>query len=160
VADLSHTPAARYADIINRVAAEMLADGRPHAIAPDRFVLLIAGVGDRETRWGAIRGKSGTTGAGIVGFDGHGRGLMQIDDRYHALARWDDPETNIRAGAAILLANLDHYGGDEPPALAAYNCGLHGVDRALSEGLGVDAYTTGRDYSRDVLARVARWTGA
>lgn len=38
-------------------------------------------------------------------------------------------------------------------ALAAYNCGAGNVLRALRQGVDVDFYTAGRDYSQDVLDR-------
>jgi hypothetical protein len=44
--------------------------------------------------------------------------------------------------------------GDERQALAAFNCGVGGVRRALAAGFDVDANTTGRDYSRWVLDRM------
>jgi hypothetical protein len=41
-------------------------------------------------------------------------------------------------------------------AIAAYNSGLTNVMKALGQGLDVDHYTTGQDYSWDVLNR-AGW---
>jgi hypothetical protein len=38
-------------------------------------------------------------------------------------------------------------------ALAAYNCGTGNVLHALRQGFDLDFYTSGRDYSRDVLNR-------
>lgn len=48
-----------------------------------------------------------------TGDNGHGRGLMQVDDRYHAewLASnpWWEPRTNIDKGAAILNQKLAFF---------------------------------------------------
>ena len=38
-------------------------------------------------------------------------------------------------------------------ALAACSCGAGNVLQALRQGLVLDFYTSGRDYSRDVLSR-------
>ena len=41
-------------------------------------------------------------------------------------------------------------------ALASYNAGPGNVQAALTRGVHPDAYTTGADYSRDVVARAGR----
>ena len=45
-----------------------------------------------------------------TGDSGHGRGLMQIDDRSHGqwlmTHNWQDPETNITYGGQILASNM------------------------------------------------------
>ncbi|HEY3020643.1 MAG TPA: lytic transglycosylase domain-containing protein [Solirubrobacteraceae bacterium] len=48
------------------------------------------------------------------------------------------PQVNISYGAWYLRHLLDHYGGDEVLALAAYNAGLGNVDRWLIQGGGGD----------------------
>jgi len=112
---------------------------------------LILGVIDRETR-----------GRNIIGDHGHGRGLMQIDDRFHA--RWLadhqaglDPATNIDYGAHMLRQNLDHFHGDTQAALAAYNSGVGRVDRLIAAGQDVDSHTTGHDYGADTMRRADRF---
>lgn len=126
---------------------------------------VIAGVGSRESGWGIYltpRGPAGT------GDSGHGHGLMQIDDRYHAFARrgdWQNASSNIAYGAELLRQYIDRmedYSQGEGlgtnlmqlrAGLAAYNGGPSGVRRALRFGRDPDTQTTGGDYSRDVLSR-------
>ncbi|GEM_PF-1834709 len=124
---------------------------------------VVAGIGSRESGWGRFlspRGPSGT------GDGGHGRGLMQIDDRYHqsfiGSGRWSNPKDNIDYAVDQVLANyyshLDRNTALEGRellrgAIAAYNSGLSSVTRAISQGRDVDYYTTGQDYSWDVLNR-------
>jgi hypothetical protein len=38
-------------------------------------------------------------------------------------------------------------------ALAAYNCGIGNVMRAVQHGFDLDFYTAGRDYARNTLDR-------
>ncbi len=82
---------------------------------------LLAAVAAQET------GGPGTdSGRNIVGDGGHGRGLFQIDDRWHAFARDPaalDPARNADYAAGLLQANLQRYGGDVKAALSAYNTG-------------------------------------
>lgn len=131
---------------------------------------LLAAICARESGGGVYlvpRGPEGT------GDGGHGRGLMQIDDRYHGefIARklpdgrfaWQDARENIRYGAGLLRQYLDQLDGDMPAAIAAYNAGptrIGRVKRRLSIDAPLDirltaydACTTGRDYARDVLRR-------
>ena len=101
--------------------------------------LLIAAVMQQE---------SGGRDPKVVGFDGHGRGLMQIDDRYHptfCAARFDGkqgpllcelPWASIAYGAALLRKNLLFFGGDLWPAVAAYNAGPITVRRAIDRAGG------------------------
>jgi hypothetical protein len=51
-------------------------------------------------------------------------GLTQcMPDKFRKSDRWNDPETNIRIGAAYLQQMLKQFNGDEKLALAAYNAG-------------------------------------
>ncbi|MGF1499112.1 MAG: SH3 domain-containing protein [Elainellaceae cyanobacterium] len=124
---------------------------------------VIGGIGSRESAWGRILSPRGPGGTGD---GGHGRGLMQIDDRFHAsfinTGAWRDPKASIDYGIDKVLApnygyldrNTTLEGVDLlRGALASYNAGLGSVKRALAEGRDVDYYTTGQDYSWDVLNR-------
>jgi len=82
---------------------------------------LLAAVAAQETG-----GPGSDSGANIVGDYGHGHGLFQIDDRYHAFAQTPgalDPAQNAEFAAGLLSGLLDRYGGDVHAALSAYNAG-------------------------------------
>jgi soluble lytic murein transglycosylase-like protein len=97
---------------------------------------------------------------GAIGF---GLGLMQIDSEFNwewanggtdtqGQLRWAVPAENITKGAAILRGCIDQL-GDVRAGVAAYNAGVGAVRRVLAAGGDVDAVTSGRNYSADVLAR-------
>jgi hypothetical protein len=82
---------------------------------------LLAAVAAQETG-----GPASNSGRNVVGDGGHGHGVFQIDDRWHAFARTPaamDPAQNADYAAGILASNLDQYGGDVHAALSAYNAG-------------------------------------
>ena len=82
---------------------------------------LLAAVAAQETG-----GPGSNSGRNIVGDQGHGYGLFQIDDRWHAFARTPaamDPAKNADYAAGMIASNLDRYGGDVRKALSAYNAG-------------------------------------
>jgi len=141
---------------------------------------VICGIGSRESGWGLLLKPPGPAGTGDFAQrkpkpplrpdrmppdgKGFGRGLMQIDFDFHPLAQsgnWHDPETNIRYGCQVLAQKLGYVRKNSGlqnlmllrGAVAAYNCGEGNVCKALAEGSDVDARTTGRDYSADVLNR-------
>lgn len=138
---------------------------------------LLAAVCDRESRGGLALTPPGPGGTGD---SGHGRGLMQVDDRFHvgfitasdSAGRhlWRQPSYNILYGAQLLRSNLDAL-GDVHLALAAYNAGVARVRTAANavtvggdaetllgqRRAAADARTTGGDYGRDVLRRRAQW---
>jgi hypothetical protein len=159
-----------------RYGATVVAAAGHFGLAP----AVIVALGSRESRWGLAlspRGPGGTAdltprsflGAHRVGPlppDGHGfaRGLMQIDYDAHEFARsgpWHEPDANVRYACEVLVAFrpvLRRHTVLRGPALlramlAAYNCGLDNVLRAARQGLDLDFYTAGRDYSREVLSR-------
>lgn len=103
-------------------------------------------------------------GPGGTGDFGHGRGLMQIDDRAHAEwireHDWGDPAENIRKGAQVLKEAHDFFrakglvdGKLWQATLAAYNAGAGRVLAAVRVGRDPDEVTTGRDYGAWVTAR-------
>jgi hypothetical protein len=82
---------------------------------------LLAAVAAQETG-----GPGSDSGRNVVGDGGHGRGVFQIDDRWHAFARSPaamDPASNADYAAGMLESNLRRYGGDTRAALSAYNSG-------------------------------------
>lgn len=92
------------------------------------------------------------------GDSGHGRGLMQIDDRSHKrfLAQHHgkpQPEASINYAANFLRSNLNRYKNNYHAAIAAYNTGPGSVDKSLKLGLSPDKTTAHGNYGSDVLAR-------
>ena len=82
---------------------------------------LLAAVAAQETG-----GPGADSGRNVVGDGGHGHGVFQIDDRWHAFARTPaamDPASNADYAAGLLESNLNRYGGDVRAALSAYNAG-------------------------------------
>lgn len=117
--------AAQYAPIILRVARETNLDP-----------FLIFALGDRESQWGDALTPKGPGGTGDFG---HGRGLMQIDDRSNAawLAAndWRDPYKNVRRGAEILLGKMRFFTGKS--IVKGYTDGMFvSIDKS-AEKLGV-----------------------
>ena len=110
----------------------------------------------------------------VVGDGGHGRGLFQIDDRWHASflgkhgaagAGGKPPVKEAAQYAAELVrSNLEYGSRKGVPererlkfALSAYNAGAGGAFKGWEERGDPDARTTGGDYGRDVLARLAHF---
>ncbi|MFH5833730.1 transglycosylase SLT domain-containing protein [Halalkalibaculum sp. DA384] len=113
---------------------------------------VLLAVASRETGMGTDRYYRNN---GFTGRDGHGKGIMQIDDRYHHFATItapNDHEQMIQYGARFLSELRDRFGSIKE-ALSAYNAGPDAVYTARVRGIDPDFYTTGGDYSRDVLAR-------
>lgn len=125
----------------NRYTSEVAAAAKRYRIPPS----VLFGIMMRESNGQNIRGDGG-----------HGRGLMQIDDRSHGawLASHNggmDPASNIMYAAQILRESMDAFGGDLRKGLAAYNAGVGGVQAALRAGRSPDSATTGGDYGSAVL---------
>ncbi|AKQ66516.1 hypothetical protein A176_003428 [Myxococcus hansupus] len=136
--------------------------------------LLVLALMDRESLGGDALTPKGPLGTGD---HGHGRGLMQIDDRAHKgfvgavddLGRplWRDPAVNVHYSCRLLRRNLDSLNGYVAGALAAYNAGLGRVRSVFGcvaadasdehRQVMVDSVTTGRDYSADVFRRRAEF---
>jgi len=96
--------------------------------------IALAAIMERESGGGEMltpRGPSGT------GDGGHGRGLMQIDDRWHPLfiasGLWRAPEFNVVYAARLLRDNLKALSGDYSAAVSAYNAGLGTIRRVIAE---------------------------
>ncbi len=145
----------KYEDTVKKVAARY-----------DIPASVIAGIGSRESHWGLALTPPGPAGTGDKG---HGRGLMQIDDRWHVnfiqSGKWTDPTENIIYGCAVLKNSMALFekrlGWTKSlrllqAGIAGYNCGPSRTLQAYQDGQDIDFYTTGRDYSRNVLER-AGW---
>jgi Transglycosylase SLT domain len=82
---------------------------------------LLAAVAAQETG-----GPGSNAGRNIVGDGGHGRGLFQIDDRWHDFAKAPaamDPGANADYAAGMLHGLIAQFGGNVHKALSAYNSG-------------------------------------
>jgi hypothetical protein len=132
----------------------------------------LAAIMDRETLCGFSPALD-KPGPGGRGDGGHGHGLFQIDDRFHAafMAKrmpdgtpaWADAWEAARYAAHFLASLLRIFEGSEACAAAAYNAGPDRVKACVKEltrpwmqhalCLAVDPLTTGRDYASDVLRR-------
>lgn len=138
-------------------------------------VSLILGIASRETNIEQI-----------VGDKGHGRGIMQIDDRafpdFINSGQWKDVRLNIAFGAYVLRTayqtiargqgltltasirgqRLSYVGarldqdGLLRTAVSAYNCGGAAYYWMSTKG-DPDLGTTGHDYSHDVMLRGAEF---
>ena len=99
-----------------RFGPQIEAAAKAHGLQPR----LLAAVAAQETG-----GPGSNSGANIVGDHGHGRGLFQIDDRWHAFATTPaamDPAKNADYAAGMLSGLIAKYGGVKQ-ALSAYNAG-------------------------------------
>src|SRR3954453_15549721 len=111
----------------------------------------------------------------IVGDGGHGRGLFQIDDRFHgdwlakhgARGAGTTPRLKDAAeyAASMLAANVSYarqkkVGEDQQVrfSASAYNAGCGGAFSGFQSG-DCDKRTTGGDYGSDVLERLAAIQG-
>jgi hypothetical protein len=150
-----------------RIVAELVHQGPPDGIG----TALVLALGSRETNI-----------ANIVGDGGHGRGWLQIDDRFHA--PWLQAHAGCKSGTwsakfasalpvgrvptltastlkaiELLHGNVAFATAHNVPsaqrmrfAVAAYNAGAGGAISGLGGG-NVDANTAHGDYSADVLSR-------
>jgi hypothetical protein len=144
--------AAKYADII-------LEESEATNRAPLWFVSPITTLqlGMRESRWGDALSPPGPGGTGD---GGHGRGLMQVDDRSNAdwLAAndWRDPRTNVRRGLEILQAKMSFLAGrSNVPGLASNGIITIGSKAAAARGVQPGNYQDPRPLSGDALLNAA-----
>jgi hypothetical protein len=114
-----------------RFATQIEQAAQRHSLDPT----LLAAVAAQETG-----GPGSNSGANIVGDGGHGHGVFQIDDRWHAFAATPaamDPAQNADYAAGMLSGLLAKYGGNVHDALSAYNAGsAHAVGTATTWGDG------------------------
>ncbi|WP_114226613.1 MULTISPECIES: M15 family metallopeptidase [Sphingomonas] len=142
--------------------------------------LLVYALGSRESDWGLTLKPPGPAGTGDWrprsaakwGYSmppdglGWGRGLLQADYQqpFAQTGNWRDPGANIDHGCRELAENIAYFDAHKAPnidplraGVAAYNCGRGGVRTAIAAGLDVDHFTTGKNYSADVLYRRTRF---
>lgn len=131
---------------------------------------LLAAVCDRESLGGEALTPKGPRG---VGDEGHGRGLMQIDDRWHKgfiraefddrVPLWTDPFFVFGYAARLLRRLLNRFDQDVGAALCAYNAGEDDAIAVLKlmppEATSAERIqrfsqrTTQKNYCSDVLRR-------
>jgi Transglycosylase SLT domain len=100
-----------------RYGGEIAGAARAHGLDP----ALLAAVAAQETG-----GPGSDSGANVVGDGGHGHGVFQIDDRYHAFATTPaamQPAQNADYAAGLLSNLIAQNGGNVRAALSAYNAG-------------------------------------
>jgi hypothetical protein len=177
----------RYDQYVVTGANQLLGTGNS-GLTPEGARAVIAGIGSRESGWGLNTKPPGSFAAGTGDFaprryptkfrtgplppdgGGYGRGLMQIDYDAHPFARgdlWKAAGANIQYGAGVLAAARARLKGQTSltgeallrASIAAYNCGSGNVVTAIHTGRDVDYFTTGRNYSADVMNR-AGWFAA
>lgn len=130
-------------------APQIAGAARRHGLDAD----LLAAVAAQETG-----GPDTNTGHNVVGDGGHGRGLFQIDDRWHSFATSPaamDPAQNADYAAGMLSGLLKRYGGNVRAALSAYNAGspnAEGTKTRWSDGADLS-------YADSVLRHYQRLTG-
>lgn len=98
-------------------ASQIAGAARRHGVDPE----LLAAVAAQETG-----GPGSNAGRNVVGDGGHGHGIFQIDDRWHAFAATAasmNPAKNADYAAGMLHELLAENGGDAHRALSAYNAG-------------------------------------
>jgi Transglycosylase SLT domain len=114
--------------------------------------VLLAAVAAQETG-----GPGSNSGANVVGDGGHGHGVFQIDDRYHAFASTPaamDPAQNADYAAGMLSGLLQKYGGNVHAALSAYNAGSPAATGTTTNWGG-----TTLGYADSVMAHYSQLTG-
>lgn len=141
------TDAQPYGDLILQVARETGVDP-----------FLIYALGEHESRWGEALTPPGPAGTGD---SGHGRGLMQIDDRSFAdwLASndWTDPYTNMNKGVSILQSKLAELGSTTSLGNLAPGNGLITIGPQGSALFGIPQGTVAdpRPLTGDLLTQAA-----
>lgn len=127
---------------------------------------VLAGMGSQESRWGLALVPKGPTGTGD---HGHGRGLLQVDDRWHlqhvSSGDWQLPHKHIPYAAALLRQNIDGFARATQQegltllraGVAAYNKGLRTVTDNWNAGRDMDFATHKNIPYADLVFNKAGW---
>lgn len=114
---------------LSRYALEIWCAAELYRVDP----VVLAAILERESLGGDALTPPGPRGTGD---GGHGRGLMQIDDRWHgpfvATGLWREPPFALLYAARLLRQALDALGGEYGPAIGAYNAGTARVRGLLA----------------------------
>lgn len=139
----------------------MVRAGKQEGVSP----FVIAGIMANESGFGTVCKMPA-----CQGYDRHGWGLMQIDDRSHkpfiaskvnGRPAYEDPWSSIEYGADLFRRYREYLARRFPnlsqlellrATTSAYNAGNGAVGRALAKGRNPDSVTTGRNYGKKVLA--------
>jgi hypothetical protein len=122
-------------------------------------VALLLAISSRETNMRNIKGDFRD---GLY----HGYGIMQVDigTNPEFCKAWtpDQVKESVQCGCRILSGKRAYLAKKQITDLkaiaAAYNTGEGNVSRSVAAGQDPDRTTTGRDYGRDVLARMEVFT--
>ncbi len=131
----------------------ILQESAAAGITPSLTVIL----GMRESGWGTTLTPPGPAG---LGDEGHGHGLLQIDDRSNgpwlAANDWKDPRTNIRKGLQILKGKIAFLGGSAAvPGLTDGKTVTIGEAQAARRGIRPGSYPDPRPLTGDALVQAA-----
>jgi soluble lytic murein transglycosylase len=146
IATVAIVEAGRIGDAVREITLPLQHDDiiRQQAAAKHLDPALIAAVIYEESRFHDQTSRAGA------------RGLMQITPETADFIarrsggyrfRQEDlatPQINIAYGAYYLRYLIDHYGGSETLAIAAYNAGQTNVDRWVRDAGGPEAFDTAR----------------
>jgi hypothetical protein len=131
-------------------ASQIAAAARRRGVDPE----LLAAVAAQETG-----GPGSNAGRNVVGDGGHGHGIFQIDDRWHAFAATTgamNPAKNADYAAGMLHDLLARNGGDAHRALSAYNAGsptARGTTTRWSDGSVLGYADSVMRHYRDLTGR-------
>lgn len=145
----SETLARQDFDKVKRLIRRFQVVGQAKDMPPS----VLAAIASRESRIGSVLIKG-------WGDGGDAFGIMQINKHFHTLEGLESPDSlaHIQQAASILSSYRKTIRAAKPTwsdgqvlqgAIAAYNCG---PDR-IGAWQDVDKFTTGKDYSNDVVAR-------
>jgi hypothetical protein len=159
---------ARTGGLIDAITAAVAATGSPDT--PRRWTVeMLLAIGSRETGylWQTHWARYGDW--AILGDQGHGHGVWQIDDRSHAdftsTDAWKDPRQCAAKAIEVLNATARALTAYVNPidvatdiffrlVIAGYNCGPRNACLGWRNHGDPDKFTTQGNYSADVIAEI------